>query len=85
MRHRSGPGIAPRCRVSTTSGEARHGIWIRAASADDLVEMARIRRAVSLRTALNAYLRMGFSIIDSVSDQYYIETAVRPLTHTGNP
>jgi hypothetical protein len=47
--------------------------------------MARIRRAVSLRTALNAYLRMGFSIIDSVSDQYYIETAVRPLTHTGNP
>lgn len=35
--------------------------------------------------ALNAYLRMGFSIIDSVADQYYMETAVRPLTHTGNP
>jgi hypothetical protein len=71
--------------VSTTSGEARHDIWIRAASADDLVEMVRMRRAASLRTALNAYLRMGFSIIESVSDEYFMETAVNPSTDTGNP
>jgi ribosomal protein S18 acetylase RimI-like enzyme len=35
--------------------------------------------------ALNAYLRMGFSIIESVSDQYYMETTVKPSTDTGNP
>lgn len=33
--------------------------------------------------ALNAYLRMGFSIIESVSDQYYMETAIKPSTNTG--
>jgi ribosomal protein S18 acetylase RimI-like enzyme len=35
--------------------------------------------------ALNAYLRMGYHIIESVSDQYYMEIAIKPSTDTGNP
>lgn len=45
MRDRRGPGLASRRTVSMTSGEGLHGIKIRAASADDLVGMARIHRA----------------------------------------
>ena len=113
-----------------THGEGCHGKRTRAASADNLVEMARIYRAGIVRTALthpsiilrnlvmavlgagrvcnsqsasvwmslsiaagggrrsadpalNAYLRMGFSIIESVSDQYYMEIAIKPSTNTG--
>jgi ribosomal protein S18 acetylase RimI-like enzyme len=34
--------------------------------------------------ALNAYLRMGYRIIESLSDQYYMEIAIKPSTDKGN-
>jgi len=68
-----------------TSREHCRGIRMRAASADDLVERVRIHLAAIVITALNAYLRMGFSIIESVSGQYYMETVVKPSTDTGKP
>lgn len=55
-------------RVAAAEGEERFGLYVRHSNFG----------------AVNAYLRVGFRIVASMADQYYMEIDLRPLNTSGN-